>query len=142
MKPNLRPAAPSRRAQARITVQIPARVYRPNKPQEAVEAEIKNISTGGAYIHCRIPMQVDQELMIEIHFGEGKVIPVRVVEELPDEVPSSPGQDKALSRVRWTEQKAALGFGVEFSSQGPEMQKYLASLVAYYEKLTKAGVTF
>lgn len=141
MKPSLRPA-PSRRAQSRLTVQIPARVYRPNKPLEAVEAEIRNISLGGAYILCNVPMEVNQELMVEIHFGEGKVIPVRVVEELNEELPAPPGKDSTLSLVRWTEEKSSMGFGVEFSSLAPDTRKYLSSLVVYFEKLTKAGVTF
>lgn len=132
---------PSRRAQVRIPVQIPAGIFRPDRPSEAVEAEIKNISLGGAFVHCRVPMAINQELMIEIRFGEGKVVPVRVV-DLDVEPPEAPGKEAALSRVRWTQDDTTEGFGVEFSSLGPDVKAYLESLLRYFEKLSKAGVTF
>lgn len=142
MKATKPASPPSRRAQPRITVQIPVRIFRPNRPQEAVDAEIRNISLGGAYIECRVPMEVNQELMVEIHFGEGKLIPVRVTDELAEGAPETPGKESALSRVRWTEEKATAGFGVEFSTLGSDTKKYLSELVAYFDRLTKAGVTF
>ncbi len=131
----------SRRAQTRIPVQIPAGVYRPDRPNEAVEAEIKNISLGGAFVHCRMPMAIDQELMIQIHFGEGKAFPVRVT-DWKEEPPAAPGEEAALSKVRWTEEASAEGFGVEFSGLGSDVTSYLEKLLRYFEKLTKAGVTF
>lgn len=131
----------SRRAQTRIPVQIPAGIYRPDRPHEAVEAEIRNISLGGAFVHCRVPMAIDQELMIQIHFDEGKVLPVRVI-DMKEDPPATPGEESALSKVRWTQDASAEGFGVEFSGLGPDVTSYLEKLLRYFEKLTKAGVTF
>lgn len=131
----------SRRTKVRIPVLIPAGIYRPDRPNEPVDAEIRNISLGGAFVHCRVPMQINQELMIEIRFGEGKVVPIRVT-ETSEEPPPAPGLESALSRVRWTQEKAAEGFGVEFSNLGPDARAYLETLLRYFEKLARAGVTF
>lgn len=132
---------PSRRNQTRIPVQIPVNIYRAEKPKEAIEAAITNISLGGAFIECRVPVSIDQELMLEIRFGEGKIIPVKVV-ETEKEKPEPPALEVAMSRVRWTKDAAASGFGVEFSGLKPDLQEYLQKLLRYFEGLTRAGVTF
>lgn len=132
----------SRRSQARVPVLIPAGIYRPDRPHESVEAEIRNISLGGAFVHCRVAMAIDQELMIQIHFGEGKVVPVKVI-DMKEEPPATPGEESALSKVRWMQDNSTTeGFGVEFSGLGADVTAYLEKLLRYFEKLTKAGVTF
>jgi hypothetical protein len=132
---------PSRRHQTRIPVRIPVGIYRANRPKEAIEAEITNISLGGAFIQSSVLVELNQELLIEIRFAEGKVIPVRVVDPL-DEPPTAPEKETALSRVRWTDDKTAHGFGIEFCELKPDLQDYLEKLIKYFEGLSKAGVTF
>jgi hypothetical protein len=84
---------------------------------------------------------INQELQIQIRFGEGKMVPVRVT-DLEEEPPLAPGAETALSKVRWTENRTTSGFGVEFFGLKADVREYLERLVAYFERLQKAGVTF
>lgn len=131
----------SRRTQQRIPVLIPAGIRRVDHPKELIEAEITNISLGGCFVQCKAPVTLRQELVIEIRFAEGQILPATVTEEGED-VPVPPDNESAVTLVRWMKTDARAGFGVEFRQLQPETRQYLLRLLNYFEKLTRAGVSF
>jgi hypothetical protein len=108
-----------------------------------MDAEILDISEGGAFVHCPTLIAVGKEVIVEIRFAETKIIEGKVVEHEEIVASMAPGSSKETSVVRWQrENSGQVGFGIEFSSLAPESQKFLLKLVQYFEQLQRAGVTF
>jgi hypothetical protein len=97
---------------------------------EETKAEVRNISQGGALIHCEVPIAaVGQILFLSIKLKnsnlelKAKVFGRGAVEvNLDDEEP-----DKSV--IRWVGDNA--NFGVQFVDLKPDKQVYLAQLVDF-----------
>jgi PilZ domain len=87
-----------KRKHARIPVRLPIQV---SVRGQNYEAEITDISEGGAFVHGTIPVQIGGEVKIQI-FGNP---PIEVQERF---------QTGVQSIVRWVRGCTPTGFGVQF----------------------------
>lgn len=131
------------RKYTRLPVKIPAGVIVKGAKSQAVDAEITNISEGGAFVHCTAPIRIGEEVMLEIRFAETRMVTGKVVEleeELQDSVPENQTLQKSV--VKWARGSSKSGFGVEFVGLEPENKNFVEKLVKYFEQLKRAGVQF
>lgn len=105
-----------------------------------LDAEIIDISEGGAFIHCVAPIRLGEEVLVEIRFGETRFFDGKVIPHA--DLPTSPSGDPEKSIVRWVRGSTRSGFGVEFVSLGKDKKEFLAKLIQYFQRLSKAGVSF
>lgn len=126
----------------RVPVRIPVGIYRKSKPQDAIDAEILDISEGGAFVHCSYPIKIGEEIAIEIRFAETTVLEGKVVEHDEAMATLLPEASREGSIVKWTRSSSVPGFGLQFETLRPDKVKFLRKLVQYFEKLHKAGVSF
>ncbi len=131
-----------RRRNNRVPVRIPAGVYLKSRPHDAIDAEILDISEGGAFVHCNSPIPLGTELVLEIRFDETSILEGKVVEH--DQALRSllSGNERQTSVVRWHRENGMKGFGIEFLGIKPEKKKFLSKLVTYFQQLQNAGVRF
>lgn len=133
-------AAENNRRHPRISVRIPALIYVKSNPGKAIRAEISNISEGGAFVHCSIPIVPGEELNVEILFAHTRLIEGRVMneEETIQKIISS-SSVKEVSIVRWVRGTSESGFGIQFTELTPEKREFLKKIVGYFQKLVDAG---
>lgn len=130
------------RKHIRVPVRIPVILFKANRPEDAIEAEILDISEGGAFIHCSTPIQMGEEVLIEFHFSETKVFEGKVIEHDKTLTSLLPETSKEGSIVKWTRSQGAAGFGLEFKNLKSDKVKFLQNLLKYFDRLKKAGVVF
>ncbi len=127
-----------RRRHKRIPVKIPATIYFKDKPNDPKPAEILDLSLGGAFVHCTIPIKIGEEIILEVRFNETQLIDAKVV------ITTSPKKQSAqiteAAVVRWARGSSSSGFGVEFLHLPSEQQAFLDKLLQYFENLKKSGV--
>ncbi|MBI4404713.1 MAG: PilZ domain-containing protein [Deltaproteobacteria bacterium] len=136
----MKPSPADRRKYQRVAVRIPAGVYLKSKPYDVIDAEILDISTGGAFVHCTAPINIGEEVIVEIRFGETRLLDGRVVphDKLNAQIPTTAPEQ---SIVRWARGSSYSGFGIEFTNLRPEKKKFVVKLVEYFESLKNAGVS-
>jgi len=129
-----------RRKHKRVNVAIPVGLFFKNRPSE-IQAEITNVSEGGAFVHCITPMNIGEEVLLEIRFTETKLIEGKVIshDQLKDLALPQPLAQRAV--VKWVQGSSKSGFGVQFIDLHPDQKKFIAKLVQYFEKLRKAGLS-
>ncbi len=116
-----------RRRFKRVNVKLSASIRVGSGKQ--MDAEIRNISRGGALLHCTTPIAaVGQELFVTINLKNSSLELKAMVSdrgevelELDDEEP-----DKSV--IRWVGDES---FGVQFVDLKPEKEAYLAQLVEF-----------
>ena len=125
----------------RVPVRIPVGVYLKDRPHDVIDAEILDISEGGAFVQCNAPIALGQEVILEIRFAETKILEGKVIEHeaVKESLPANLPQN---SVIRWAKDDEKAGFGIEFLGLKPDKKKFLAKLVQYFEQLDRAGVTF
>jgi PilZ domain len=130
-----------RRRTKRVPVRIPARIYLDDNPKHFIEAEILDLSEGGAFVSGRSSFALGGQVLVEILLDQAKFIHGVVVvwENLPQ--PNLPPQLTEPSVVRWSNSEHT-GFGVEFLNMSPEKKQFLRDIMAYFEKLNRAGANF
>lgn len=129
-----------RRKHKRIAVKIPAGIYFKNRPTECLDAEILDLSLGGAFVHCTAPIRIGDEILVEIRFAETQLIEAKVVianDQAADKIKSNISERVV---VKWARGSSHSGFGVEFVDLEPDKREYLAKLLQYFENLKKNGV--
>jgi len=127
-----------RRRHKRIPVKIPATIYFKNKPEEGMPAEILDLSLGGAFVHCTIPIKIGEEIMLEVRFNETQLLDAKVVITTQKKEKAAGISEKAV--VRWARGSSTSGFGVEFIQLEHEKEEFLGKLLQYFENLKKSGV--
>jgi c-di-GMP-binding flagellar brake protein YcgR len=135
------PLPAQRRRAKRISVRIPARVYLADNPKQIFEGEILDLSEGGAFVSCRSTFSLGGQIVVEILFDQAKLIQGVVVVWEKVEEPILPPQLCEPSVIRWSNPQNT-GFGVEFIDMPEEKKQFLRELVAYFEKLKRAGANF
>ena len=127
-----------RRRHKRIPVKIPATIYFKGKPNDPKPAEILDLSLGGAFVHCSIPIKIGEEIILEVRFNETQLLEAKVViASNPRKVESTLSEEAV---VRWARGSSNSGFGVEFLHLPSEQQAFLDKLLQYVENLKKSGV--
>lgn len=130
-----------RRKYPRVSVQIPAGIYFKNDPHSCIDAEILDLSLGGAFVHCTAPIKIGEEVIIEIRFDNSTLLSAKVI------ITNDGADDEALQFlptqgiVRWARGSAESGFGVAFTGLSKEKEEYLKKLVRHFDALMKSGVT-
>lgn len=130
-----------RRKYPRVNVRIPAGIYFKNDPHSCLDAEILDLSLGGAFVHCTAPIKIGEEVLIEIRFTESTLVAAKVI------ITNDGADDDALQLlptqaiIRWARGSAQSGFGVAFTQLNKEKEEYLRKLVRHFEALKKSGVT-
>ncbi|MCB0417161.1 MAG: PilZ domain-containing protein [Bdellovibrionales bacterium] len=126
------------RKEDRLAVCLPVDIQFPGKPGLVVSGEIRNISEGGAYVVCQVPVEVGQSLSLTFKFQQIHTFTVLVVAhpEWKDE------SFEEFSVVRWTDPKQTGAFGVEFNGLDAPTKGVIRSLIRYFGLLKKAGVKF
>lgn len=136
------PSPSERRNNKRVPVRIPVGIYRRDKPHDVIDAEILDISEGGAFIHCTSKIPLGTEILLEIRFAETKVLEGKVIEHEDSLKTMMPSDGQERSVIRWTRLDEEPGFGIQFLSLKPETKRFLQRLVLYFEQLQSAGVMF
>lgn len=136
------PSPSDRRIARRVPVRIPVGIYRRDKPHDVIDAEILDISEGGAFIHCTAKIPVGTEILLEIRFAETKVLEGKVIEHEDSINELVPPESQERSVIRWTRLDDEPGFGIQFLALKPETKRFLQRLVLYFEQLQTAGVVF
>ena len=115
-----------RRRFPRVNVRIPVKIYTQGNSGSPTYGEIQNISAGGAFIHCFVPVAIGQEIKVEICFEAAQ----------PGEYPFNgralklapkPVSEKVV--VRWARGSSIGGLGVEFLAAKNETTNAIATLV-------------
>jgi len=96
-------------------------------PTNPVPCQILDISLGGAFIHCTAPIQIGQEIFVEIHFETATTLSAKVVRD-PEDTAVGP----AKSVVRWVRGSSKSGFGVEFVGLAEKKRAYLSKLIDHF----------
>ncbi len=125
-----------RRRHKRIPVKIPATIFFKTKPEEGMPAEILDLSLGGAFVHCTIPIKIGEEIVLEVRFNETQLLDAKVV--ITTQKKKDGISEKAV--VRWARGSSTSGFGVEFTQLEDEKEEFLSKLLQYFENLKKSGV--
>ncbi|MCB0405282.1 MAG: PilZ domain-containing protein [Bdellovibrionales bacterium] len=133
-----RQPAESKRKEERLAICLPVEIQLADKPAQKIAGEIRNLSEGGAYVVCPVPIEVGQRLTLSFHFQQSHTFSVLVVAhpELREE------SAEEFSVVRWTDPKQSGAFGVEFSKLDTPTKDVIRSLIRYFHLLKKAGVKF
>lgn len=127
-----------RRRHRRIPVKIPATIFFKDKPKEGKPAEILDLSLGGAFVHCTIPIKIGEEVVLEVRFNETQLLDAKVVITTAVKKNDSGIAEKAV--VRWARGSSNSGFGVEFTNLPQDKEAFLDKLLQYFENLKKSGV--
>jgi hypothetical protein len=104
-----------RRKNPRLRLKIQAQVSIDENFAYAIDGEILDISRGGAFVHCLLPIQIGAQIFVRVYFDEiqvlrGTVIPYDRLKGMVPDVSSS----ESSSVVRWARGSAESGFGLEF----------------------------
>ena len=131
-----------RRRHKRIPVKIPATIYFKDKPTEGKPAEILDLSLGGAFVHCTIPIKIGEEILLEVRFNETQLLDAKVVITVRKEKTETKKNSEITEQavVRWARGSSNSGFGVEFTNLPGDKQAFLDKLLQYFENLKKSGV--
>jgi hypothetical protein len=132
----------NRRRFRRLSVRIPGNVQLRSRPGQDFDAEILDISEGGAFVHCMAPILIGDEVLIEISFRETKILEAKVIDWDEWVLKNLPADNPERSVVRWARGSSQSGFGVEFLDLKADKKQFLVRLMDYFEQLTKAGVSF
>jgi Tfp pilus assembly protein PilZ len=124
------PKESNRRIHPRAAVSIPGAVYLKDEPSKKYDAEILDLSIGGAFVHCTAPILLGQEILLEILFDKANMLNVsaRVIQATSRQI------DKQTSVVKWVRGSSKSGFGVQFVQLNAENSKALQAIV---EELTR-----
>jgi hypothetical protein len=104
-----------RRKNPRLQLKILAQISADENFSQAIDAEILDISRGGAFVHCLFPIHIGQEIHLRVYFDEiqilrGTVISLNQLKQIVPDVASS----RSTSVIRWARGTAMSGFGLEF----------------------------
>jgi len=134
-------SADERRKNKRVNVRIPAGVYFKNNPSECIDAEILDISLGGAFVHCTVPINIGDEIIVEIRFTQSQLLDAKVVVTAEKTDPSAASIFPEKAIVKWARGSSHSGFGIAFVHLHPEKQEFLKKLIQYFENLKRSGLT-
>ncbi|MBY0372258.1 PilZ domain-containing protein [bacterium] len=124
----------NRRRFPRVTVDVSGFVYlSPDKSTPPVPCEIVDVSLGGAFLHCTAPIQIGQEILVEIHFEAQTLLEAKVIHP----VDTQSARDAERSIVRWARGSSKSGIGVEFVKLSPTKQAFLQKFIAHFYNQTK-----
>lgn len=119
---------------------MPARVIIGDTPPRNYDAEIVDISEGGAFLHCDAPVQLGERIRVELRFGETKIIEGSVIQQNAEFKAATAGPDMVeVSVVRWARGTRLSGIGVEFAQLSPEKFEFLRRIMHYFSQVAKAG---
>lgn len=119
----------NRRKHPRIEVGVTGSLYMAAPPTNPVPCQILDISLGGAFIHCTAPIQIGQEIFVEIHFETSTLLSAKVVRD-PADASNLAGPAKSI--VRWVRGSSKAGFGVEFVGLAEKKRAYLSKLIEHF----------
>jgi hypothetical protein len=121
-----------RRKAKRYKARIPVSVYLQSRPNDPINAEIRNISEAGAFIQCSAPPEVGDRIVVEMRIGEARLLPgvVNILEgeqdtTLPPGIPPS-------AVIRWGQKN--IGFGIEFENLDAETKRFILKLIKFIEE--------
>lgn len=117
-----------RRRHKRVPVKIPAKIYVKGWG-DAIEAEIRDISEGGAFVQCTEEVPHGDPVLLELKFAEiellhGIIKPIKH---------KSIDGEKETSVIRWIRQIDLQGFGVEFVELSDSARDFIRELVDHLE---------
>ena len=121
---------------------MPAKVIIGEKPARTYEAEIVDISAGGAFLHCDAPVQLGERIRVELRFGETTIIEGSVIQRDAKFKAATQGPEMVeVSVVRWARGTQRSGIGVEFAELSDDKFSFLSRIMEYFSHVAKAGVT-
>ncbi len=126
----------------RVPARIPVSITLKQQNTAPIQAEILNISPGGAFVKCQLAVPIGAKIELEIHFRETKLLEAKVIEHELFFNQGPPLSEQELSIVRWTKAHPDGGFGVEFVHLKSETRHFVDALLRYFRHLAKAGVSF
>lgn|SRR3989338_2598961 len=119
-----------RRRHRRERVRIPAGIYFKDSHQY-LDAEIIDLSEGGAYIQCNTPLEIGKEIVLEIRFGESQIVTGTVIQDMKKLETLLDPSDRQASIVRWNKVGNTAGFGVEFIGLSAQRKTFIRTVVQH-----------
>lgn len=120
------PSSLNRRQHPRAPVSIPGAIYLKSDPGNKFDAEILDLSIGGAFVHCTAPILIGQEILLEILFEKANLnVSAKVIQNYQP----TASLNKQPSVVRWVRGSSKSGFGVQFVSLNDKSKDFLQRIV-------------
>ncbi len=119
-----------RRKHTRVDVKIPAGIYFKGNYQY-LDAEILDLSETGAYIQCSTPLEIGKEIMLEIRFGESRIVAGEVMQDTKKLNATFNKDNRQVSVVRWNKVGDDVGFGIEFKDLAPDKRMYIRTVIQH-----------
>lgn len=120
----------NRRAFPRVNVDVTGCVYLgADKSSGPIPCEIVDVSLGGAFLHCTAPIQIGQEVLVEIHFQASTLLTAKVIHD-PKDTTAVGSPERSI--VRWARGSSKTGIGVEFVELSSSKRAYLEKFIEYF----------
>jgi hypothetical protein len=121
-----------RRRHKRVDCSLPILLYVQGHPQP-IQAAVKNLSISGAFVQANEPIPKGENVLLEFKASEINMIHGRVAGEKSASRPGAVDPVTESSVVRWVQQVAGSGIGVEFINVRPDAQKFINELVDFLD---------
>lgn len=122
----------NRRKHPRIEVGLSGTINIPGTGE--VPCEVLDISLGGVFLHCTVPIRIGQEILVKINFDPVMQLAAKVVRE-PGEMLKLMLPEKSV--VRWVRGSEKAGFGAEFVGLSAEKRTTLEKLILQFQNKKK-----
>ena len=96
------------------------------------KGEVEDISLGGVYLRCPLPLVMGQKVKLELHFS--RIWSVHGFSVLVEEIDNT-GLVKAIeeAQVKWV--RGGHSFGLQFTSLSSSTKRFLKRLIKYFEDI-------
>lgn len=121
----------------RVKINIPVSIYLGNDNSTHVEGEVLDISTGGAFIHCAVPIEFGQQIRVELKLRDTRMLQGKVIDNETWLKEKAPDKVVGNSVVRWARGTNNKGFGVEFVGLSKAEQKFIDELIEYCSRIIR-----
>ena len=125
----------SLRKNTRVDISIPVEVTIHTVGGKNFSGEIVNISMGGAFIQCTVPIMFGEEITFEIKMGDARMLHGKVIDNETWLKKNAPPVVKGKSVVRWARGSQTTGVGVEFTNLSKTEREFLEKLIKYCEQI-------
>ncbi len=118
-----------RRVHKRVPVKVPAVITLKNNPGTPIPAEVLDISEGGAFVHGSVPIELGEEVTVEISFTDKQLVDGKVVRYSDLVGTKNVPKVYEASVVKWARGSSRTGFGIEFLNPSKETLGFIRKLI-------------
>jgi len=123
-----------RRKSKRTNIKIPVELILTRQEGTVrTQAQITNLSEGGAFIHCTEEMKEGETIFLRLQYEERNLFKARVVASGE----GFPGPDSQEAVVRWLQRTSGKGFGIEFLDLKSATKKIISDILSQKQNNSK-----